>query len=440
MAEGIHILVDKKSPYLEWTEVMRQNLEGYIAKKSRVKAEIKIINGEPGALKSGKLLVVLDEAILANQKSLKSLQEYAEKNTFSVLEPMTINHDIPTFLSLNRKYEFYMYDAVEDTMLRTGHAKPGRLGAEYWAKLFDLSNSLYSGSEEGRSANAKIFIADTGIDLMVQRDNLIRDLKESGAEIFPKTPLPGDPVKKEEAIKQILNEVNYSVHLFGASFDEFEAMKGHNSIASKIAEDRSKGKNPLSRFVWIPLGLKLSEEKKLAYESLKRDYEALHGAELIQAPLETLKTLIYNEIGRNNAAFDKGSESYEDCVYVINDVASNEDAGKVEKELNALGIKTVRSAFDQDDMDILSRHKRILRECSGCILYYPGNNKMWIKSTMDDIVKSPGYGRKKAYQSIGLISPKDIKGMNQRFDNYSHIDINKKLNSDSLGTFIKRLS
>jgi len=186
MAEGIHILVDKKSPYLEWTEVMRQNLEGYIAKKSRVKAEIKIINGEPGALKSGKLLVVLDEAILANQKSLKSLQEYAEKNTFSVLEPMTINHDIPTFLSLNRKYEFYMYDAVEDTMLRTGHAKPGRLGAEYWAKLFDLSNSLYSGSEEGRSANAKISIADTGIDLMVQRDNLIRDLRESGAEIFPK--------------------------------------------------------------------------------------------------------------------------------------------------------------------------------------------------------------------------------------------------------------
>ena len=65
---------------------------------------------------------------------------------------------------------------------------------------------------------------------------------------------------------------------------------------------------------------------------------------------------------------------------------------------------------------------------------------MWIKSTMDDIVKSPGYGRKKAYQSIGLISPKDIKGMDQRFDNYSHIDINKKLNSDSLGTFIKRLS
>ena len=80
------------------------------------------------------------------------------------------------------------------------------------------------------------------------------------------------------------------------SFDEFEAMKGHNSIASKIAEDRSAGNNPLARFVWIPLGLKLSEEKKLAYESLKRDYDALHGAELIQAPLETLKTLIYNEI------------------------------------------------------------------------------------------------------------------------------------------------
>jgi len=339
-----------------------------------------------------------------------------------------------------RKYEFYMYDAVEDTLLRTGHAKPGRLGAEYWAKLFDLSNSLYKAPEEKHTANAKIFVAETGIDLMVQRDNLIRDLKESGSEIFPKKTLPGDQVKKEEAIKQILNEVNYSVHLFGSSFNEFESMKSHNLIASKISEDRSKGDNPLTRFVWIPLGLKLSEEKKLAYESLKRDYDALHGAELIQAPLETLKTLIYNEINRSASISDTGHESYGDCVYVINEIASDEDAAKVEKELNTLGVKTVRSAFDQDDMDILSRHKRILRECTGCILYYPGNNKMWIKSTMDDIVKSPGYGRKKAYRSIGLISPKDLKGLHQRFDNYSHIDINKKLNSDSLGTFIKRLS
>ena len=66
---------------------------------------------------------------------------------------------------------------------------------------------------------------------------------------------------------------------------------------------------------------------------------------------------------------------------------------------------------------------------------------MWIKSTMDDIVKSPGYGRKTAaYKSIGLISPKDIDGMNQRFDNYAHIDSSKKLNQDSLQTFVQRLS
>ena len=60
--------------------------------------------------------------------------------------------------------------------------------------------------------------------------------------------------------------------------------------------------------------------------------------------------------------------------------------------------------------------------------------------SMDDIVKSPGYGRKTAYKSIGLISPKDIDGMNQRFDNYAHIDSSKELNQDSLQTFAQRLS
>lgn len=440
MARTINIVIDKTSQYLDWTNSLANNLAGYMAKKGKEKVNVKVTN-DVGSEKSTPLLVVLDDSILANQKLLKELQPHMENNSVLVLEPTMINHQIPSFFSVLKKFEFYLYDNLENSIVRTGHAKQGRLGAEYWAKLFDLSNALLNSSKEkNKASTVKIFIAETGIDLMMDRYNLMRDLRESGAEIYPRTPLSGDASKQEEEVKRILQEVDYSVHLFGSSFDEFESMKHCNLLASQIAIERSEGKNPLRRFVWLPLGLKLSEEKKLAYEQLKRDYDALHGAELIQAPLETLKTLIYNDISRSMDRNNEGGESFEDCVYVINEVAHASDAEKVEKELNALGVKTVRSAFDKDDMDILARHKRILRECAGCILFYPGNNPMWIKSTMDDIVKSPGYGRKTAYKSIGLISPKDIDGMNQRFDNYAHIDSSNKLNQDSLQTFVQRLS
>ena len=99
-----------------------------------------------------------------------------------------------------------------------------------------------------------------------------------------------------------------------------------------------------------------------------------------------------------------------------------------------------RSVFDQDDMSILSRHKRILRECTGCLLYHPTSNKMWLKSTMDDIVKSPGYGRKQPYKSIGLMSKENGEGFKSRFDTYSFIDLNNKIDASTFDSFIKQLS
>jgi len=440
MALDINILVEKNSNYFDWTTNIQNNLMGYVHKKLGHQPSVHVVHDLEKLDLNAVLLVVIDDELINNQKKVNALKQISSNQVIYLLEPMIIKHDLPAFFYTQKRYKFYVYDSIEESYSPTGHAKSGRLGAEYWSKLFDLSNSVMAVGDKSSKSSIKIFVAETSKDQLVKRDNLIRDLKESGVEIYPDHPLSSDPEQRKQKLKEMLEMVDYSIHMFGASRKEFPELKAQNLIASGISKERMMTEKKLTRYIWMPVGLRLSEEQSLAFETFKRDLESMHGAELIQAPLETLKTLIYSEINRNANAANNGVNSFQDAVYIINEIANTEGAIEVEKQLNSKGVKTVRSVFDQDDMSILSRHKRILRECTGCLLYHPTSNKMWLKSTMDDIVKSPGYGRKQPYKSIGLMSKENGEGFKSRFDTYSFIDLNNKIDASTFDSFIKQLS
>lgn len=440
MALGINILVEKNSNYVDWTSKIKNNLIGYLDKKLGHKPTVNLIHDLKKLEVNTVLLVVIDNELINNQEKVNALKEICSKQVIYLLEPMLVKHELPAFFYTQKRYKFYLYDVVEDSYSPTGHAKSGRLGAEYWSKLFDLSNSVMAHGSKSSTSNVKIFVADTSKDLLLMRDNLIRDLKESGIEIFPDYPLSSNQDQRKIQIKEMLEMVDYSIHMFGASQKEFLELQTQNSIASGVSKEREITENKLIRYIWTPVGLRLSEDQRLVFETFKRDQKSMHGAELIQAPLETLKTLVYSEISRNDSTMNNGLDSYQDAVYIINEIANAEGAAEVEKLLNSKGVKTVRSAFDQSDMAILSRHKQILRECIGCLLYHPSSNKMWLKSTMDDIVKSPGYGRKQPYKSIGLMSKESGGVFESRFATYSFIDLNNKIDASAFDSFVKQLS
>jgi len=151
--------------------------------------------------------------------------------------------------------------------------------------------------------------------------------------------------------------------------------------------------------------------------------------------------LIYKQVHRGRFHDEEDAEKGPSMIYLIVD---RDDVGEIkplEEFLNKQGFKVLSSVFDGDLIDLRNIHHENLRKCDGSIIYYGKANEEWMKTKIQDLLKSPGFGRKRPMKVKAIISSEDRKIDSAKLERTNALVLYKKdqINDELLLPFLERL-
>ncbi|NQZ75910.1 MAG: DUF4062 domain-containing protein [Ekhidna sp.] len=327
-------------------------------------------------------------------------------------------------------YDFYLVDPLTGDPMEFTRFFGSDAERSYWMKLvdmaYDINHVLHAkeieGSEGGYQTIPRektVYLASTGVDMVIQRDIIKRELIRHGYKVLPDHSLPKEAKALDRMVRDDLDRCRLSIHLVGEDYgykprgSELSVVDIQNRVASDHTYqmvDKNKGakegeKQPFSRLIWVSPDLKnITERQKIFIEDLKSDAAALEEAEVLQIQLQELKTIIREELvtgGRFNARRGiKGLDPEKKdkqlkMIYLIADKRDVNDIEHIQSYLKDKGFNVVSPSYEGDLVDLRYIHQENLRRCDASIIYYGKSTEEWIRTKLQDLLKAPGFGREK---------------------------------------------
>lgn len=329
-------------------------------------------------------------------------------------------------------YDFYMVDPL------SGEAQEFRrfFGSEaersYWMKLVDMAYDIHQLLSTSSAVARKktetddvprektVYLASTGVDMVIQRDIIKRELIRHGYKVLPQHTLPKEVNALENMITEDLQKCRLSIHMVGEDYgykpkgSEISVVDIQNRIASgytyELADHNktAEEKKLFSRLIWLSPDLKnVTERQKIFIEDLKSDAASLEEAEVLQITLQEFKSIIREELvtgGRFNThrevkGYQPAEEGDSKIIYLIHDKSDKKETKPLHEYLEKTGYKVVEPTFDGDLVDIRYIHQENLRRCDASIIYFGKAKEAWIRTKLQDLLKAPGFGREKKLQA-----------------------------------------
>lgn len=283
---------------------------------------------------------------------------------------------------------------------------------QYWMKMVDLAydilDSLIFLKRNAAEAEVKqllkrktIYLAETGHDLSVQRNIIKRELQRHGYVVLPNQTLPGNLRELEQIARKDIAESNLSIHLIGSAYGEIPQGSDRSvvDIQNRLAAEKSiraKEKNEeFTRLIWISPNLSNANERQKSFiENIKRDVEAQEGAEILQTPLEDFKNIMREELVESEdrkAVSDVGGRS----VYLMHDRIDVQDVKPIKEVLENSGFRVLVPEFEGELLELRKKHIENLKAFDAAIIYKGRVNEQWVRMKALDLLKAPGFGRKK---------------------------------------------
>lgn len=332
-------------------------------------------------------------------------------------------------------YDMFHYDEDNQEVKEFASQIGPESEREFWMKMvdvvYDLNESYHTvngidPSTQIRPINQQksVFLAETGHDMTIQRNIIKRELQRYGFKVLPENALPpnhDDIVKEVEAA---LAQSSMSIHLIGTTYGEIpegsevSVIDLQNQLAAKWSAEHSKGKTKTEtrRFIWIAPNLQAASEKQMTFiENVKRDIASLEGAEILQTPLEDFKGIIREELfGKKKGIFNffdaEESDDTTQKVYLIHDKVDSESVAPIVSEIQNMGYTVLEPSFQGDLLDMREGHIRNLRHFDYAIVYQGHVNDQWVRMKLLDLLKAPGFGRRKPILNKGVLVSKYSKG------------------------------
>jgi len=371
-------------------------------------------------------------------------------------------------------YDLFMYDPFTG-MMKEFNAFFGQDAEKtYWMRLVDLAYDIYkviyynqsmahSPDLKHKSSDSMpdecVYLADTGNDLLIQKNIVRRELERHGYRVLPEQFLSSEVAETSDRIKSDLSKCRLSIHLIGESFtddnledrEEVRLMKLENQIAIDHSNAKKNG-TPFRRLIWIPQDINYIDDKQqILMDTFISDTESMNGAEVLKIPIEEFKSLIKRELAsikdeKGHTYFipdaDLSSDSGKN-IYVIVDAV---DIGKCQPIVNYLkksGYDVLLPMFEGDIMEVRSKHRANLNACDSCLIFSDLVSEQWIKSKVLDILKAPGFGRKKNMNGKAIYITND-KPVDQEYYERYHFSVVRNtsgvFDEDTLYPFLKTLT
>jgi hypothetical protein len=412
---------------LGWVSQFKRFLElmlnQVLGEKSKImlKAEYDNITS-PKLQNVGVLVSVLSKDFIQSGACLDHLESFykgiegAPKNrqrAFKVFKsPLTAQEQPPRLRDLIG-YEMYQLDSDSGEVREYTDYFSTEAERQYWMKMVDLAYDIFDTLVYLKDANTSkaevkniykrktIYLAETGHDLSVQRNIIKRELQRHGYIVLPNQTLPGTLSELEKVVQRDLSDCSLSIHLIGSAYGEIPSGADRSvvDIQNKLAAEKSlkakENKEEFTRLIWIsPVLNNASERQKGFIENIKRDVEAQEGAEILQTPLEDFKNIMREELidaGERKTIEESGGRS----VYLMHDRVDVADVKPIKEVLEKNGFRVLIPEFEGELLEVRKKHIDNLRTFDAAIIYKGKVNEQWVRMKALDLLKAPGFGRKK---------------------------------------------
>jgi hypothetical protein len=254
-----------------------------------------------------------------------------------------------------------------------------------------------------------IYLAETGHDISVQRNIIKRELQRHGYMVLPRQTLPTNGGELERLVRKDLAECSLSIHLIGSAYGEIpegadrSVVDLQNSYAAELSIQKRQNKEDFSRLIWISPNLKNASDRQRSFiDNIRRDIEAQEGAEILQNPLEDFKNIMREELLE---AQDKEFEDYKGkAIYLVHDRIDEAEVRPFRDAIEKSGFKVLLPAFEGDLLEVRKQHIENLRNFDGAIIFKGKVNDQWVRMKVLDLLKAPGFGRKKPIKGKAIVS------------------------------------
>lgn len=407
------------------------------------------------------LVAILTKDFAESGRCLDTVESFYKKagsskisRVFKVLKnPLTLSEQPPRLRDLIG-YDMFQLDIETGTMKEYSDFFSQEAEKQYWMKMVDLAYDIHESLitlKEGSKTETKnlfkrktIYLAETGHDLSVQRNIIKRELQRHGYIVLPNQTLPTTNDALETVVKKDLQECSLSIHLVGSAYGEIPDGTDRSvvDIQNRLAAEASLGKRQngesFSRLIWISPNLKNASERQRAFiESIRRDIEAQEGAEILQNPLEDFKNIMREEL---LDASDKKVEDYNGkAIYLVHDKIDDQEVQPFREAIEKSGFKILSPAFEGDLLDVRKHHIENLRNFDGAIIFKGKVNDQWVRMKVLDLLKAPGFGRKKPIKGKAILSPSAPTSTIEGFkaQNVTLISGEQPKSIESLKTFLQ---
>ncbi len=379
------------------------------------------------------------ETFYRNLEKSNSLQQDGLNRIFKVLKSYVPTNKHPEGLRDLIGYNLYNINYITGESIEITDFFEADVENTYWLRLVDLAHDLYDiiiTSRDKKSehllnvagANEYIYLANSARDLAVQRDVIKRELQRHGYTVLPNYSIPADAKDLETKIIGDLEKCKLSIHFIsGSAYNKAEEkIKGLPEIQNEVAANFSSSKNDKNpnkdfmefpRFIWIPPDSKVSDEQqKIFIENFKRDAQLVSSADVLSIPLEELKAIIRNELYEINARKSNVAnqstllhDSGKTCIYLVCDKMDSVESKKIADHLSVSGYEVITPEFSGTILESRQIHQLNLNKCDAVLIYMNHVSEKWVNSKAHDVLKSPGFGRKKIMRNKVVLVEKGVK-------------------------------
>ncbi len=393
-------------------DLLSENLEGVISKTA-----VFVILLTPDFTHSEKYLQELEEINNAIKKNQTENPDYPTE-VYKILTYPVDENSVPEYLRPERAYSFFEINRYnkKPVIFDLDTENPSD---RFWAKLIDLAYDIHNSldillSSESKKVNPTytgIYLAETTPDQDVNRDVIKRELEHLGYRIFPTLQLPNDASQLKPVIEQNLEKAVLSIHIMGAFYGEYLKNSQYSIIdfQNRVTKDFILEKNTrLERIIWVPNDLKTSDQRQNLYiKRLKRD-EAHKKTEIVEAPLEVLKTIIHTKL---NEILNPGIQTTgeKDKIYFITENTSDSSVSEMIRYLQNQHFEILTLEPAGKNQSFVHLHRQNLIDANAVLIYQGDSNDLWLNSKIRDLIKTPGYGKNSPFKAIGVFTSENSK-------------------------------
>lgn len=441
---------EAKKNELGWVSQFKKFLElmlnQVLGEKSKIllKAEYDAITA-PNMKNVGVMVNVLSKEFIVSGQCLDVVEAFCKSNetsdrlhnrVFKIFKtPLTLQEQPPRLREL-LGYDMFQLDPDSGEIKEYTDYFSSEAERQYWMKMVDLAYDIYDSlvflKNQGTKAENKniykrkiIYLAETGHDLSVQRNIIKRELQRHGYIVLPNQTLPGNIADLEKVVRRDLDESNLSIHLIGSAYGEIpegtdkSVVDIQNKLAAEKALEAKQAKGDFTRLIWISPNMTNASEKQRGFiENIKRDVEAQEGAEILQTPLEDFKNIMREELvdanpDRKVVLEDNTGKS----VYLMHDRVDDAAILPLKQAIEKSGYKVLLPEFEGELLDLRKKHIDNLRNFDAAIIYKGKVNEQWVRMKALDLLKAPGFGRKKPIIGKAIVTTPGSRMNTENFKN-----------------------